>query len=379
MKTSKAIKKVGVVFGTRPEAIKMIPIIFKLYQSPTLEPVVIVTAQHREMLDQVLKTFSITVDYDLDIMTHQQSLSQITATVLTGLEEVFIQEALGLVLVHGDTTTSLAASLAAYYQKIPIGHVEAGLRTYDKYSPYPEEANRQMIDTISDIWFTPTPLTQKYLLQEHRAKEHIYVTGNTVIDTLHYTQTLSCQHPILDVMNASSKRFVLLTMHRRENIGEPMERVCRALNQLTADISDIDIIIPVHLNPQVQTIVKRAFQSNVNVHLIDPLPVDVFHQVIGQSTLILTDSGGLQEEAPALDIPVLVLRESTERPEGVKAGTLKVIGTDCQAVYEESKRLLTQPEIYQQMASASNPYGDGTASQQIVSIIERYMRENLIK
>lgn len=365
-------KKIMVVFGTRPEAIKMAPVIKELKKNTqAFETKVIVTAQHREMLDQVLDVFQIKPDYDLNIMKANQSLSEITSEVLKGLEEVFLVEKPDMILVHGDTSTSFTAALAAYYHKIPIGHVEAGLRTYDKYFPFPEEANRQLIDSLADIYFVPTETTKNNLIKENKDIDKIFVTGNTAIDAIKYTQTLNVKNSILKSMN-NGRQWILLTMHRRENHGEPMENVFKAIKQIVDENKNIEILMPVHLSPVVQTLATDLLFGHDRINLISPLEVDVFHQVLGQSHIVLTDSGGLQEEAPALNIPVLVLRDKTERPEGVESGTLKVIGTKEKKVYDEVSLLLNNNEIYKSMADAKNPYGDGTASQKIIEILLQY-------
>ncbi|MCC5894497.1 MAG: UDP-N-acetylglucosamine 2-epimerase (non-hydrolyzing) [Alkalibacterium sp.] len=367
-------KKIAVVFGTRPEAIKMAPVILELNKHlDRFQVLVIVTAQHREMLDQVLNVFDITPDYDLDIMKKNQTLSDITSDVLKGIEEVFTAEKPDLVLVHGDTTTSFSTALAAYYHQIPIGHVEAGLRTYDKYFPFPEEANRQLIDTLTDLFFVPTELTKTNLLNEGKDENKIIVTGNTVIDAIHYTKESQTKHAALDLIAQNpNQKWVLLTMHRRENHGEPMKNVFEAIREVTNTHEDVSVLMPVHLSPAVQLLAKDILGKQSRIHLVEPLEVDVFHQVINQSYLILTDSGGLQEEAPALDVPVLVLRNKTERPEGLKAGTLKVIGTNKEDVKLAMNELLTNKEVYQHMSKAVNPYGDGLASGRIVKEISNY-------
>lgn len=367
--------KIAVVFGTRPEAIKMAPVIKELEkQSADFDTKVIVTAQHREMLDQVLKIFDIQPDYDLNIMKANQSLSDITSSALKGIEEVLKADVPDMVLVHGDTTTSFAAAMAAYYQKIPIGHVEAGLRTYDKYFPFPEEANRQLIDTISDLYFVPTEETKNNLLNEGKKEEKITVTGNTVIDAVHLTKTIESKHNILDKMKSDQKRkWIVLTMHRRENYGKPMENVFKAIRDIVDSHEDVAVLMPVHLSPTVQQIAKENLNHHNRIHLVEPLEVHTFHQVISLSHIVLTDSGGLQEEAPALDIPVLVLRNKTERPEGLNAGTLKVIGTDRKNVTESVAELLNNKEMYDRMSQAINPYGDGKASRRIIKEIKKYL------
>lgn len=368
-------KKIAVVFGTRPEAIKMAPVILELNKhSETFDTTVIVSAQHREMLDQVLDVFNIKPDFDLNIMKKNQTLSDITSEVLRGIEEVFIQEQPDLVLVHGDTTTSFAAALAAYYHQIPIGHVEAGLRTYDKYFPFPEEANRQLIDTLTDLYFVPTEITKENLLNEGKDEKRITVTGNTVIDAIHYTKEAETNHDILELMDRQPmQKWIILTMHRRENYGEPMKNVFEAIREFVDNHNNISILMPVHLSPTVQKLAKTTLGEHEQIHLVEPLKVDVFHQAINKSFIVLTDSGGLQEEAPALDVPVLVLRDKTERPEGLEAGTLKVVGTEKNNVINALTELLENEELYQQMAQAVNPYGDGLASGRIVKEIRTYL------
>jgi len=362
-------KKVAVVFGTRPEAIKMAPIVHELQMNhDSFEIVVIVTAQHREMLDQVLDVFSIVPHYDLNIMTAGQTLSGITSHALTSIEQVLQKEQPNVVLVHGDTTTAMAASLAAFYQKIPVGHVEAGLRTREKYSPFPEEVNRQLIGRLATFHFAPTETAKANLEKESCCPDEVLVTGNTAIDALKQTIQEEYQHPLLNKLSAND-RLLLLTMHRRENLGEPMRRVFSAISRLAADIPDITIIYPVHLNPLVQQTADELLASADNIHLIEPLDVLDFHNLAKRSHLILTDSGGIQEEAPSLGVPVFVLRDTTERPEGVAAGALRLIGTEEQAVYESVKSILSDEQEYQKMAFAKNPYGDGTASRQIVSFL----------
>lgn len=370
-------KKIAVVFGTRPEAIKMAPVINELNKKPAdFEPIVIVSAQHREMLDQVLEVFNIIPDYDMNIMKKNQTLSDITADVLKGIETIYMNEKPDMVLVHGDTTTSFAAALAAYYHKIPIGHVEAGLRTNDKYFPFPEEANRQLIDNLADLFFVPTEETKVNLLEENKPEDRIVVTGNTVIDAIHYTRTTTRNHDVLSLIKSKpQQKWVLLTMHRRENYGEPMKNVFEAVNELINLYSDIEVLMPVHLSPAVQSLANDILGNHERVHLVKPLEVDVFHRVIAQSIVVLTDSGGLQEEAPALDIPVLVLRDKTERPEGLKAGTLKIVGTDKNRVVSELKELLENEEEYSRMANALNPYGDGQASRRIIEEIGHYFND----
>lgn len=362
-------KKIAIVFGTRPEAVKMAPVIKELEKhNKVFQTMVIVTAQHREMLDQVLKVFNIKPDFDLNIMKKNQSLSDITTSVLSGLENIYIKERPDIVLVHGDTTTSFAAALAAFYHKIPLGHVEAGLRTNDKYFPFPEEANRQMIDNLADLFFVPTEATKTNLLNENKPEDKIIITGNTAIDSIHYTSQLKVKDPIVDRMT-DDKKWILLTMHRRENHGAPMENVFQAIRKIVDENEDTAVLMPVHLSPIVQSQVEETLKNHDRILLVNPLSTDIFHKVISKSYMILTDSGGLQEEAPSLNKPVLVLRNKTERPEGEIAGTLKVIGTEFGLVYESIKRLLKNHTEYEKMASAKNPYGDGKASFRIIQTL----------
>lgn len=367
--------KVAVVFGTRPEAIKMAPVINELKKNGDyFEPLVIVTAQHREMLDQVLNVFNIKPDWDLNIMKKNQSLSSITTDVLMRLEEIYINEQPDMVLVHGDTTTSFAAALAAYYHQIPIGHVEAGLRTNDKYFPFPEEANRQLIDNIADLFFAPTEASMKNLVKENKDTHKIFVTGNTAIDAINYTKTAARSHRILDLMDSKSEqKWIVLTMHRRENHGKPMSNVFEAILEVIETHPEIEVIMPVHLSPIVQSVVNDLLTDNSQIHLVEPLEVDVFHKVLDKAALVLTDSGGLQEEAPAFNVPVLVLRDKTERPEGVSAGTLKVVGTDKSAVKDALLDMIDNDEHYQAMSLAVNPFGDGLASSRIIKEIKSYL------
>lgn len=360
------------VFGTRPEAIKMAPVVLELQKHPeTIVPVVTVTAQHREMLDQVLNLFSIRPDHDLDIMAQGQTLFDITAKAMLGLDKVLTEEKPDIVLVHGDTTTTFAGSLAAYYHQIAVGHVEAGLRTHNKYSPYPEEMNRKLTGAIADLHFAPTETSRENLLQEHVAENSIFVTGNTVIDALHQTvrEDFKFEDEMLQGVDFKSKRIILVTTHRRENLGEPMRHVYKALKELTEDFSDVEVIFPVHRNPKVREVVNEELGGLSKVHLIDPLDYEPFANLMHRAHLILTDSGGVQEEAPALGKPVLVLRDTTERPEAVSAGTVKLIGTEKDRVYSEAKLLLTDEKEYSRMAEACNPYGDGEASRRIIQAI----------
>lgn len=361
-----------VVFGTRPEAIKMAPLILELKKhQETINTITVVTAQHRQMLDQVLETFEIVPDYDLDIMGKNQSLQEITSKILANFDPVVKKEQPDLVLVHGDTTTTFAAGLVAFYNKVSIGHVEAGLRTYDKYSPYPEEMNRQMTDSLSDLYFAPTQESKANLLSENHKKEAIYVTGNTAIDALKLTVKDNYYHEVLDKID-ENKKIILVTMHRRENQGEPMRRVFKTLRHMVDEHSEIEVVYPVHLSPSVQAAANEILGDHDRIHLIAPLDVFDFHNLASRSYFIMSDSGGVQEEAPSLGKPVLVLRDTTERPEGVKAGTLKLVGTDPDKVKEAMTSLLTDEALYQEMSEAPNPYGDGKASERIVQAIKVY-------
>ena len=359
--------KVLSVFGTRPEAIKMAPVVKELEKRDQIESIVCVTAQHRDMLDQVLEIFKIKPDYDLNIMKPGQTLAYITAEVLKGIEEVIIKEKPDLVLVHGDTTTAMAAALAAFYQQVSVGHVEAGLRTYDKYSPYPEEMNRQIIDRIADYLFAPTEISKENIGDKLNKDQRVFVTGNTAIDALKTTVSSSYSHPDLDW--AEDSRLILVTAHRRENLGEPMRQIFRAMRRILEDFPDVKIIYPVHLNPKVQSVAKEILGDNERVRLIDPLDVLDFHNFMERAYFIMSDSGGVQEEAPSLGKPVLVLRNTTERPEGIKAGTLKLVGTKEDDVYNAARELLISRDVYNKMSEATNPYGDGFASKYIVDAI----------
>ena len=363
--------KVMSIFGTRPEAIKMAPLVKELERRKEIESIVCVTAQHREMLDQVLNTFDIKPDYDLNIMKQGQSLADVTTRALVGLEEVIKEVKPDIVLVHGDTTTTFAGALAAFYNQVAIGHVEAGLRTYDKYSPYPEEMNRQMVDRLSDMYFAPTEISKDNLLKENIDESKIYITGNTAIDAMSTTVDENYTHPELDWINVG-ERMILLTAHRRENLGEPMRHIFRAIKRVVDEFSDVKVIYPIHMNPRVREVANEVFGDADRVKLIEPLEVFDFHNFQNKSYIILTDSGGIQEEAPSLGKPVLVLRDTTERPEGIKAGTLKLVGTDEDVIYEETKKLLLDKKEYEKMSKASNPYGDGHASERIVDAIIKY-------
>lgn len=367
--------KVMNIFGTRPEAIKMAPLVLELKKRPDeFETIVTVTAQHREMLDQVLETFAITPDYDLNLMKPNQTLAQITKSGLEGLETIMDETKPDIVLVHGDTTTTFVASLTAYYKQVTVGHVEAGLRTWNKYSPYPEEMNRQLTGVIADLHFSPTDQAKENLLQENKPEEDIVVTGNTGIDALKTTVSSEYKSEILEAV--TDKKIVLVTAHRRENLGSNMEQMFRAIKRLVDEHEDIHVIYPVHLNPKVRETANQILNNHDRIQLIDPLPVIDFHNFMSRSHLIMTDSGGIQEDAPSLGVPVLVLRDTTERPEGVKAGTLKLAGTDEDNIFRMAHELLTDKEAYEKMAQASNPYGDGQASGRIADAIVAYFNEN---
>lgn len=364
--------KVMTVFGTRPEAIKMAPLVLELQkQSQRFEAITTVSAQHREMLDQVLDIFHIKPDYDLNIMHARQTLTDITSNVLINLDKILKEAKPDIVLVHGDTTTTFAASVAAFYNQIPIGHVEAGLRTWEKYSPYPEEMNRQMTDAMTDLYFAPTNQSKANLLKENHKEDNIYITGNTAIDALKQTVDKEYHHDILDKVSPDNK-LILLTMHRRENQGEPMRRVFKVIREVVESREDVEVIYPVHLSPAVQEVAKEILGNTERIHLISPLDVVDFHNLAARSYFIMTDSGGVQEEAPSLGKPVLVLRDTTERPEGVEAGTLKLVGTESEKVKEEMEKLLDNDAEYQRMAQAKNPYGDGKASERILDAIAYY-------
>ncbi|UNL41908.1 UDP-N-acetylglucosamine 2-epimerase (non-hydrolyzing) [Ligilactobacillus agilis] len=360
--------KVMTVFGTRPEAIKMAPLVLALQADERFEAITTVTAQHREMLDQVLKIFQIEPDYDLNIMHKEQTLTEITANVLTKLDQVIKAVRPDIILVHGDTTTTFAASVAAFYNQVAIGHVEAGLRTWNKYSPFPEEMNRQMTDDLADLYFAPTEESKANLLKENQAAAKIFVTGNTAIDALKQTVSSDYQHELLAKLDPGHK-LILVTMHRRENQGQPMARVFRTLLEVVEQRPEVEVIYPVHLSPKVQKLAHEILGNHERIHLIAPLDVVDFHNLAAKSYFIMTDSGGVQEEAPSLGKPVLVLRDTTERPEGVSAGTLKLVGTEPAKVKAAMLELLDDPNVYQQMAQAQNPYGDGQASQRILAAI----------
>lgn len=360
-------KKVMLVFGTRPEAIKMCPLVNELKRRKEIHTVVCVTGQHRQMLDQVLEAFSVVPDYDLSIMKDKQTLFDVTTSILQRIKTVLEGEKPDVVLVHGDTSTTFVTALACFYLQIPVGHVEAGLRTYNIYSPYPEEFNRQAVGIISQFNFAPTELSKQNLLNEGKKPETIFVTGNTAIDALKTTVREDYTHPELDW--ASDSRLILITAHRRENLGEPMENMFRAIRRVMDEHSDVKAIYPIHMNPVVRDTANKILGDDERIHIIEPLDVLDFHNFQARSHLILTDSGGIQEEAPSLGKPVLVMRDTTERPEGIAAGTLKLVGTEETTIYQEFSRLLTDKEAYRAMSHASNPYGDGHACERIADIL----------
>lgn len=364
------MKKIMTIFGTRPEAIKMAPLVLEMKKDESIEPIVVVTAQHREMLDQVLETFEITPDYDLNIMKAGQTLSEVTGRVLNGLESVIKEVKPDMILVHGDTTTTFAGSLAAFYNEVDIGHVEAGLRTHNKYSPFPEEANRQMTGVLADLHFAPTDDARQNLLNEAKDAERISVTGNTAIDALKTTVNDDYHSEIIE--KHKDNKVILLTAHRRENIGTPMHNIFGAVRQLVDEFEDVTVVYPMHKNPKVREIADQYLGGHDRIELIEPLDVLDFHNFAAKSHLIMTDSGGVQEEAPSLGKPVLVLRDTTERPEGVKAGTLKLAGIDKENIYHLAKELLTDETKYNDMAQTQNPYGDGQASRRICDNIKYY-------
>lgn len=363
------MRKIMLVFGTRPEAIKMCPLVNELKQRETVQTIVCVTGQHRQMLDQVLAAFGVTPDHDLSIMKPRQTLFDITASVLERIRQVLEEVRPDVVLVHGDTSTAFAAALACFYLQIPVGHVEAGLRTYDIHSPYPEEFNRQAVGIISRYHFAPTETSRNNLLREGKRPEHIYITGNTAIDALRTTVRQDYTHPELSW--AEDSRLILLTAHRRENLGGPMRHMFRAIKRIVNEHGDIKVVYPIHMNPAVRRTAVDVFGNDERFHLIEPLDVLDFHNFMARSYLILTDSGGIQEEAPSLGKPVLVMRDTTERPEGIAAGTLKLIGTSEETIYSELQHLLSDSSAYEAMARASNPYGDGHACERIADILCR--------
>ena len=362
------MKKVMLVFGTRPEAIKMCPLVNELKDRKNIETVVCVTGQHRQMLDQVLEAFHVVPDYDLAVMKDRQTLFDVTTNILNEIKKVLDVEKPDVVLVHGDTSTTFVTALACFYMQIPVGHVEAGLRTYNIYSPYPEEFNRQAVSIISAFNFAPTELSKENLLKEGKNEETIYVTGNTAIDALKTTVRDSYSHPELEW--AEDSKLIMITAHRRENLGEPMKNMFRAIKRVMEEHPDVKAIYPIHMNPVVRETADAILGNDDRIHIIEPLEVLDFHNFLNRSYMILTDSGGIQEEAPSLGKPVLVMRDTTERPEGIKAGTLKLVGTDEEVIYENFKLLLEDEDAYKKMSQASNPYGDGFASKRIADVLE---------
>ena len=365
------MKTIMLVFGTRPEAIKMCPLVNELKNRIGIKTVVCVTGQHRQMLDQVLDIFNVVPDYDLSIMKDKQTLFDITTNVLNGIKGVLEKEKPDVVLVHGDTSTTFVTALACYYMQIPVGHVEAGLRTYNIYSPYPEEFNREAVGIISQFNCAPTEISKENLLREGKNPETIYVTGNTVIDALKTTVRDDYYHP--EIEWAKGSRLILLTAHRRENLGEPMHRMFRAIKRIVDETPDIKVIYPIHLNPIVRKAADEELGNDDRIHLIEPVDVLDFHNFMARCHIILTDSGGIQEEAPSLGKPVLVMRDTTERPEGIQAGTLKLVGTDEEVIYTEFKKLLNDEEEYKRMSNATNPYGDGFACRRIADILIEHL------
>ncbi len=365
------MKKVMLVFGTRPEAIKMCPLVRELKTRKNLETIVCVTGQHREMLHQVLKVFDVVPNYDLDIMKDKQTLFDITTNILERIKAVLEKEKPDVVLVHGDTSTTFVSALACFYMHIPVGHVEAGLRTYNLDSPWPEEFNRQAVSIISKFNFSPTELSAQNLISEGKDKSTIHITGNTAIDALKTTVKREYKNPVLDWANGS--RLIMLTAHRRENLGEPMRQMFKAIKRIVNEFEDVKVVYPIHMNPLVRATANEILGDNDRIKIIEPLEVIDFHNFLARSYMILTDSGGIQEEAPSLGKPVLVMRDTTERPEGIKAGTLKLVGTEEETIYSNFKLLLENQEEYAKMAQAKNPYGDGTACQQIANILECWL------
>ena len=361
------MKKVMLVFGTRPEAIKMCPLVKELKKREELQTIVCVTGQHRQMLDMVLEAFDVTPDYDLSIMKDKQTLFDVTTNILNRIKEVLEKEKPDVVLVHGDTSTTFVTALACFYLQIPVGHVEAGLRTYNIYSPYPEEFNRQAVSIISKFNFAPTELSKQNLLKEGKDPDSIYVTGNTAIDALKTTVRENYTHPELEW--AKGSRLIMITAHRRENLGEPMRHMFKAIRRVMDEHPDVKAIYPIHMNPVVREIANEYLGDDDRIHIIEPLDVLDFHNFLSRSYLILTDSGGIQEEAPSLGKPVLVMRDTTERPEGIAAGTLKLVGTEEETIYKEFSRLLSDKDEYEAMSKASNPYGDGHACERIADVL----------
>lgn len=368
MIVGESMKKIMCVFGTRPEAIKMCPLVLEIQKRKGLEVVVCVTAQHRQMLDQVLQTFGVVPDYDLNIMKDRQTLFDITQAILSSIKEVLEKERPDVVLVHGDTSTTFVTALACFYLQIPVGHVEAGLRTYNIFSPYPEEFNREAVGIISKYNFSPTPLAADHLIHEGKKKENIYITGNTVIDAMRYTVRKEYTHPELDWVG--NDKLILITAHRRENLGEPMHHMFRAIRRVLDEHSDVKAIYPIHMNPIVRSAAEEELTGCNRIHIIEPIEVFDCHNFEARSYLCLTDSGGIQEECPSYGVPVLVMRDTTERPEGVDAGTLKLVGTDEETIYQAFTLLLEDSDEYEKMSHACNPYGDGHACERIADILE---------
>lgn len=373
--------KVMTVFGTRPEAIKMAPLIKQLNKCENIQSIICVTAQHRQMLDQVLHIFNLKPDYDLNIMKERQTLADITTNALNGLEKIIKEVTPDIVLVHGDTTTTFAGSLAAYYNQIKIGHVEAGLRTYDKYQPFPEEMNRRLTGALADLHFSPTELSKQNLLKENILEQNIFVTGNTAIDALSTTLDDNYKFSVeeLNSIDYKNKRIITMTAHRRENLGKPLENICKAILRIVNDNKDTEVVYAVHKNPAVRDTAYSILSKNKNIHLVEPLDLKDMHNLMNKSYLVMTDSGGLQEEVPSMNKPVLVLRNVTERPEGIKAGTLKLAGIDEDNIYNIANKLLNNKEEYNKMANAINPFGDGHASERILNAILYYFGVNKAK
>lgn len=371
-------KKIMAVFGTRPEAIKMAPLLKSLQKNKNYKLVITVTAQHREMLDQVMNLFQLEADYDLDIMKSRQTLSGLSARIIKKLDSILNEEKPDLILVHGDTSSTFIASLTSFYNQIDVGHVEAGLRTHNKYSPFPEEMNRQLTGVLADLNFAPTRKAKQNLLKENKDEAKIFVTGNTVIDALFSVvdQNYQFQNKLLKNLDYENKKIILLTAHRRENLGEPMENIFRAVSDLTEQLDDLLVIFPVHLNPVIRELSKKMLADNEQIQLIEPLDYLPFVNLMARSDLILTDSGGIQEEAPSLAKPVLVLRDTTERPEAVEAGTVLKVGTDYKEIYQQSLSLLTDAEEYKKRAAAVNPYGDGKAVERIIAALDYHFNFN---
>lgn len=373
VKTGIRMKKIRAmsIFGTRPEAIKMAPLVNELEKREEIESIVCVTAQHRQMLDQVLHTFNIKPDFDLDIMKQGQTLSDITAKAVSGLDDVIKQSRPDIILVHGDTTTTFAGALAAFYNQVAIGHVEAGLRTNDKYSPFPEEMNRQMVDRMTDLYFVPTEVSRQNLLRENIDDKKIFITGNTAIDAMSTTVKNDYTSSDLEWVK-NDERLIIVTAHRRENLGDPMKNIFTAIRRIVDEFKDVKVLYPIHMNPRVREVAHSIFDGHDRIRLIEPLEVLDFHNYINKCYFIMSDSGGVQEEAPSLGKPVLVLRDTTERPEGIEAGTLKLVGTNTENIYQQAKLLLSSKGLYDKMSHSSNPYGDGHASKRIVDAIVKY-------